>query len=76
MSVYIIAYLLIASMIPFQKHDIPLSAIPCLQYMKALEIENNTEENKENNDQEKDEQEGKENVRKTTLVNQHLGRYH
>ncbi|XP_042239476.1 microprocessor complex subunit DGCR8-like [Homarus americanus] len=41
-----------------RKHDIPLSAIPCFQYMKALEIEkNNTEESKEINDQEKDEQE-------------------
>lgn len=23
----------------FQKHDIPLSAVPCLQYLKALEME-------------------------------------
>ncbi|KAG7159237.1 microprocessor complex subunit DGCR8-like [Homarus americanus] len=46
-----------------RKHDIPLSAIPCFQYMKALEIEkNNTEESKEINDQEKDEQEDGEQV--------------
>lgn len=27
-----------------RKHDIPLSAIPCLQYMKALDVEKATEE--------------------------------
>lgn len=33
----------------FQKHDIPLSAIPCLQYMKALDIEKTVSlEDKEN----------------------------
>ncbi|XP_053650878.1 microprocessor complex subunit DGCR8 isoform X1 [Cherax quadricarinatus] len=47
-----------------RKHDIPLSAIPCFQYMKALEVENSsTEEIKESTDQEKSDQDDREQQR-------------
>lgn len=47
-----------------QKHDIPLSAVPCLQYLKALDQDKaNSEENKENSSQEPSEEQNNEKVR-------------